>query len=145
VITAYELKKLLHGAIGLPGVVVRVRSGEYQVPKIESLNLDFAPVFREWLSKLGLGYNGRRFNCIAFTDLAKALAEVFHAKTQSDTDAALAVAEFNYRKVNGDYHDILLWVVSDDGNRRPLFWEPQTQREITLDPMEVLSCDGCLF
>lgn len=144
-LNAWELKRLLFEKLGVPGAAVRTRSKYYQLPTKDWVTSQFAPAFREWLSKLSIRYDSGVWDCGSYSLFALTLARLFHLRSDHEDGAGIALGEFSYPRLETDGHSLNLWVVKEGNEAVPLFWEPQNQNWVNLKPEEIIGCNGSLW
>jgi hypothetical protein len=136
---ATEIFSLLSN-IGVATFDLVIADEEYSLPTRRWFLGTFAAALNRDLDLLGVQTWKPELNdCDDFALLTTALARVCNALSNPKQNA-LAVGMFCYMPDGGGYHAINFAIVSEAGQRKVLFLEPQTQQEVKLSEREISSC-----
>jgi hypothetical protein len=139
--TGQQLTQLL-AARGAQPLDLVLCDEEYVSPGKTWLRGSFADTLQGNLKALGLSdWKPEAFDCDKFARLAWAFATIDHARTPGRPAAGLAFGIFMYQPDGFTSGGHAINVVICGANAEDiLFFEPQTQREVTLTQEEIESC-----
>lgn len=113
-------------------------------PNIHPKHKNFVTVSREWilgqfsddylasLRSMGIeNYQDEKWNCVCFSELARIIAAIDHARTPGHEGTFPAIGTFDYMRPEGP-HEVDAWITGPEPED-VLIWEPQLIQEVKLD------------
>jgi len=142
---------LILSALRVKEIIVESCSGNVFLPDKILVDKNYVCPSREWVKKYYKWYLDicwkmelkwkPDYDCDDFARLAAAYAQISHYTTEwkgpGVKPEGLAFGEYFYVRENGSAHAINLILVEQ---AQPLWWEPQTGRELKLTRKEIESC-----
>ncbi len=127
-------------ALGIHPALLSINDNSYVLPDENWLATTFAEDFSLDQQPLG-GYDHIGHDCDKYASAAIDLAHRAYIIAKKKTAEGIAFGLFYYQKDDGGGHAINV-AITEKGVE---FWEPQTQKFVTLSPTEIVSCKLCVI
>lgn len=142
ILDAVEVSMLLNEK-GVRAGMHSVADFKYNLPKKEWVDEEFSKSFLSLKQYLNIDtWTAETNDCDDFARLAASLSQILHYKTAPAAETGLAFGEFYYiaRNVVKGPHAINFFIATIDNKPELFFFEPQINRIIVLDQVEIGSC-----